>query len=639
MQLSILLVAVVAVVASAAANPIAAPVPTIAIGPAIRAGQSASRPLFCDHRQSPIRGSQFVARCNEEDQSHAVNLIAAAVSSLIKQGQNARLETPLDPPCAAAEDAEDEPSAPYCGEGNTNRRGLLRVACAHVRHLTMLLAWGQPTYALLGYPPQHRPDDLANDDDVYSRAEHGALSAEPVVPAPMRYRDIPAAFDSMEQAIAADPLDIYMTDTPADALGVRTFLGSSNVANRAFYASLGFKIVYTIPIGAENPTWDAKPVLVDLMVREVGGGKLIWGEKAQDTGAKDAVVVARPGGRLDLAEKMDRVTVLFVVNRHLLLLMTILRVVPPTPPEIAVFASGHLPGVLRAAGVCVMEPKYVPVRAHTAPQSGSSGHQLHLDQHDYVVDTPERLGAPFYERTTNDPTPPVVDARSQPTVFRPKMQWHAHRGYRPLLQTRSEWGLTWVKTFRSVRQAMKLKITVNMAWRLSRDVVRDGLFLVCRNYQRQSIHVLTRSAGQRLAGTQLIVTWISGVVQSEAASLVPVTTPILISRSACAEPASPRAHAAAARERGDEEHGQVGGSFAATGRALSFDLHRKQLRMEPDPAQRKPARRAQPRHRVLRLPHEALGPARTHADAAAEPDPHKPLREALLRVLRVAARA
>ena len=53
-----------------------------------------------------------------------------------------------------------------------------------------MLPLGQPTYALLGYSPQPRPVEVVNDDgdDVHSLAEQGALSAEPVVPAPMRYR-------------------------------------------------------------------------------------------------------------------------------------------------------------------------------------------------------------------------------------------------------------------------------------------------------------------------------------------------------------------------------------------------------------------------------------------------------------------
>ncbi|KIP05678.1 hypothetical protein PHLGIDRAFT_487418 [Phlebiopsis gigantea 11061_1 CR5-6] len=47
------------------------------------------------------------------------------------------------------------------------------------------------------------------------------------------------------------------------------WLGSSNTVNRGFYRSLGFEIVHTFQLGDDNPDWHEKPVLFDIMVREL----------------------------------------------------------------------------------------------------------------------------------------------------------------------------------------------------------------------------------------------------------------------------------------------------------------------------------------------------------------------------------
>ena len=51
----------------------------------------------------------------------------------------------------------------------------------------------------------------------------------------------------------------------ADARGVASWLVSSNVGNRGFYGALGFEVVRTFYMGAENPTWKQKPVPVDVV--------------------------------------------------------------------------------------------------------------------------------------------------------------------------------------------------------------------------------------------------------------------------------------------------------------------------------------------------------------------------------------
>jgi len=54
----------------------------------------------------------------------------------------------------------------------------------------------------------------------------------------------------------------------ADALGLASWLSSSNIANTAFYESCGFVVVREFAIGDENPTWTKPPIIVRIMVRE-----------------------------------------------------------------------------------------------------------------------------------------------------------------------------------------------------------------------------------------------------------------------------------------------------------------------------------------------------------------------------------
>ncbi|TFY54738.1 hypothetical protein EVJ58_g8681 [Rhodofomes roseus] len=58
----------------------------------------------------------------------------------------------------------------------------------------------------------------------------------------------------------------------ADALGVASWLSSSNIANTAFYESCGFAVVKEFAIGEDNPTWTEPPVIVRIMARERMGG-------------------------------------------------------------------------------------------------------------------------------------------------------------------------------------------------------------------------------------------------------------------------------------------------------------------------------------------------------------------------------
>ncbi|KAI0787152.1 hypothetical protein BC629DRAFT_494314 [Irpex lacteus] len=54
----------------------------------------------------------------------------------------------------------------------------------------------------------------------------------------------------------------------ADKEGRATWLGSSNVANRGFYESLGFVVIAQITLGETDPTWNEAPLVSDLMIRE-----------------------------------------------------------------------------------------------------------------------------------------------------------------------------------------------------------------------------------------------------------------------------------------------------------------------------------------------------------------------------------
>ncbi|KAL0947541.1 hypothetical protein HGRIS_013637 [Hohenbuehelia grisea] len=53
-----------------------------------------------------------------------------------------------------------------------------------------------------------------------------------------------------------------------DTIGKAAFLVSSNSANEKFYQAHGFSTVGEAVIGDENPTWDEKPIVVQIMVRE-----------------------------------------------------------------------------------------------------------------------------------------------------------------------------------------------------------------------------------------------------------------------------------------------------------------------------------------------------------------------------------
>ncbi|GJE95586.1 GNAT family N-acetyltransferase [Phanerochaete sordida] len=60
----------------------------------------------------------------------------------------------------------------------------------------------------------------------------------------------------------------------ADGRGVGSWLVSSNVANRGFYATFGYTVARTFDLGGEDPTWTLPPVPIDIMVREpVGVGE------------------------------------------------------------------------------------------------------------------------------------------------------------------------------------------------------------------------------------------------------------------------------------------------------------------------------------------------------------------------------
>ncbi len=54
-------------------------------------------------------------------------------------------------------------------------------------------------------------------------------------------------------------------DIQADKEGRATWLGSSNVANRGFYESLGFVVIAQITLGETDPTWNEAPLVSDLV--------------------------------------------------------------------------------------------------------------------------------------------------------------------------------------------------------------------------------------------------------------------------------------------------------------------------------------------------------------------------------------
>ncbi|CCL98799.1 uncharacterized protein FIBRA_00804 [Fibroporia radiculosa] len=54
----------------------------------------------------------------------------------------------------------------------------------------------------------------------------------------------------------------------ADAIGKRTWLQSSNIANTMFYERCGFVTVGGYKLGDTNPTWTKPPVIVRIMMRE-----------------------------------------------------------------------------------------------------------------------------------------------------------------------------------------------------------------------------------------------------------------------------------------------------------------------------------------------------------------------------------
>ncbi|CCL98776.1 uncharacterized protein FIBRA_00781 [Fibroporia radiculosa] len=54
----------------------------------------------------------------------------------------------------------------------------------------------------------------------------------------------------------------------ADTVGRKTWLGSSDIANRKFYEGCGFVVVGEFTLGEANPTWTAPPVVIQIMLRE-----------------------------------------------------------------------------------------------------------------------------------------------------------------------------------------------------------------------------------------------------------------------------------------------------------------------------------------------------------------------------------
>ncbi|EPT01389.1 hypothetical protein FOMPIDRAFT_1120465 [Fomitopsis schrenkii] len=51
----------------------------------------------------------------------------------------------------------------------------------------------------------------------------------------------------------------------ADALGLTTWLASSNINNTAFYESCGFKTVREFSVGDDDPTWAKPPVILKIV--------------------------------------------------------------------------------------------------------------------------------------------------------------------------------------------------------------------------------------------------------------------------------------------------------------------------------------------------------------------------------------
>ncbi|KAI0700775.1 hypothetical protein BC835DRAFT_367096 [Cytidiella melzeri] len=63
---------------------------------------------------------------------------------------------------------------------------------------------------------------------------------------------------------------VKMVVEEADAQGRMVWLMSSNIVNTGFYNSHGFVTKVKITVGEDNPTWDRPPVVICLMVRNVG---------------------------------------------------------------------------------------------------------------------------------------------------------------------------------------------------------------------------------------------------------------------------------------------------------------------------------------------------------------------------------
>jgi len=59
-----------------------------------------------------------------------------------------------------------------------------------------------------------------------------------------------------------------MVTSEADAESRATMLVSSNIANTAFYESLGFRTIKEVVVGDDNPTWTEPPVILGIMLRE-----------------------------------------------------------------------------------------------------------------------------------------------------------------------------------------------------------------------------------------------------------------------------------------------------------------------------------------------------------------------------------
>lgn len=53
--------------------------------------------------------------------------------------------------------------------------------------------------------------------------------------------------------------------TKADALGLFSWLSSSNITNTAFYEHCGFKTVQEFAIGDNNPTWTEPPIILKIV--------------------------------------------------------------------------------------------------------------------------------------------------------------------------------------------------------------------------------------------------------------------------------------------------------------------------------------------------------------------------------------